>query len=250
MTWVKLDDRFCDHPKIAGLSDRAFRAQVAALCYSAGVLSDGRIPQAVGVRIAGRATRELEAKGVWQRIGQEGWQLHDFLDYQPSREKVLARRAADSVRKTTGHAGASGSRKKPGSGKDSKRPDPTSTPKTLKASADFAAAFDRLWTANPKKKAKGAAETAFRAALRIASADEIIAGMERYRDDPSREAKFTMNPATWLRGKCWEDEPETARPPTPDPQIHVAPEVNEPEAGWGDAVAAIRPDFKKAAADG
>ena len=39
--WVKLDDRFTDNPKIARLSDKAFRVYVHALCYSAGALTDG-----------------------------------------------------------------------------------------------------------------------------------------------------------------------------------------------------------------
>jgi hypothetical protein len=50
LTWVKLDDRMPEHVKVASLGDRAFRAHIEALCYCAGSLTDGFIPEAVAKR--------------------------------------------------------------------------------------------------------------------------------------------------------------------------------------------------------
>lgn len=47
MSWVRLDDGFADHPKIAALDDRAFRIHIWALCYSARHLTDGFLAQEV-----------------------------------------------------------------------------------------------------------------------------------------------------------------------------------------------------------
>jgi len=102
MPWVKLDDRFPSHRKIALLSDRAFRLHVSAICWSAENLTDGHIGDrelALITRIRGvKATaKELEAAGVWDRM-DDGWSIHDYLDYNPSREQVLLDRKKNAER--------------------------------------------------------------------------------------------------------------------------------------------------------
>lgn len=89
MTWAKLDDAFPDHPKVASLSDSAFRLHVGAICYAARFLTDGRIPFAVLPRLGGtEATeRELIAAGLWEEA-EGGWEIHDYLDFNPSRATV------------------------------------------------------------------------------------------------------------------------------------------------------------------
>ena len=96
MTWVRLDDHFADHPKILGLSDSAYRAYVDGLCYCARYLTDGAIPlAAVKVVARGRARviLELEANGLWDQNGK-GVNVHDYLEFQPSRSEVEANREA------------------------------------------------------------------------------------------------------------------------------------------------------------
>ncbi len=44
MPWVRLDDRFTDHPKVDALSDGAFRLHVAGMCHAARYLTDGMVP--------------------------------------------------------------------------------------------------------------------------------------------------------------------------------------------------------------
>jgi hypothetical protein len=75
-----------------------------------------------------------------------------------------------------------------------------------------APSFDTWWTIYPLKKAKGAARKAFAAALKKTTVDELIAGAERYRDDPTRKPGFTAYPATWLTGERWDDEQADAAP--------------------------------------
>lgn len=102
MPWVKLDDRFPSHRKIALLSDRAFRLHVAAICWCAENLTDGRITDrelTLVTRVRGvKATaKQLEDAGLWDRT-DDGWAIHDYLDYNPSRDQVLADRKKNAER--------------------------------------------------------------------------------------------------------------------------------------------------------
>jgi len=102
MPWVKLDDRFPSHRKIALLSDRAFRLHVSAICWSSENLTDGRIgdrelPLVAHIRGLKATAKQLEDAGLWDRT-DDGWMIHDFLDYNPSREQILAERKKNAAR--------------------------------------------------------------------------------------------------------------------------------------------------------
>jgi hypothetical protein len=102
MPWVKLDDRFPSHRKVALLSDRAFRLHVSAICWSAENLTDGRIgdrelPLVAHIRGIKATAKQLEEAGVWDRT-DDGWMIHDYLDYNPSREQVLLERKKNAER--------------------------------------------------------------------------------------------------------------------------------------------------------
>ncbi len=71
--------------------------------------------------------------------------------------------------------------------------------------------FDEFWNIYPKKADKRTALRAWDKAITRASVDEIVAGAERYRNDPNREERFTKNPATWLNADAWENGPEPSR---------------------------------------
>jgi hypothetical protein len=68
-------------------------------------------------------------------------------------------------------------------------------------------AFDKFWAVYPKKDDKPLAKRSFEKALDRTTLDIIIAGAERYRDDPNREQAFTKNPSTWLNADAWENGP-------------------------------------------
>lgn len=102
MPWVKLDDRFPSHRKVALLSDRAFRLHVSAICWCSENLTDGRItdrelPLVAKVRGVKATAQQLADAGLWDRT-DDGWMIHDYLDFNPSREQVLAERKKNAER--------------------------------------------------------------------------------------------------------------------------------------------------------
>lgn len=101
MTWLKLDDRFPDHPKIAPLSDAAFRLHVAAMCYAAAHETDGVVPLAAIPQLVPKYRKvqhnELVGAGLWEE-GQGCIVVHDFTEYNPTRAQIKARREATKER--------------------------------------------------------------------------------------------------------------------------------------------------------
>ncbi|MFJ7999027.1 hypothetical protein ACIQ7D_18030 [Streptomyces sp. NPDC096310] len=102
MPWVRLDDRFPSHRKVALLSDRAFRLYVSALCWCSENLTEGAIskrelPVVARLRGMNKAVTELEAAGLWDRT-PDGWMVHDYLEYNPDRARVKADRESNAAR--------------------------------------------------------------------------------------------------------------------------------------------------------
>jgi hypothetical protein len=94
--WVRLDDRFPNHPKVITLTNLAFRTHVEAMCYCGQYTTGGWITSAaVSARRA--AVDELVAAGLWAPSG-DGYQLHDWADYNPTREQIEQRRKAARAR--------------------------------------------------------------------------------------------------------------------------------------------------------
>jgi hypothetical protein len=199
VTYLQVDDRFADHPKVAVLSDAAFRAQVTALCYCAEHLTDGMLPKTVGDRFARpRPRRELLASGLWMEA-PGGYSLHDYLDWNPSREEVLARLASKKA------AGARGGAAAAARASATQRHIGVEQGSGLERTQE-SLSFEAFWAAYPTKIAKKSAKKAWETALKSgASAEEIVAGAERYRDDPNRSA--TAHPTTWLHQERWNDGP-------------------------------------------
>jgi hypothetical protein len=97
MTWVRFDDQTDDHPKIAGLSDSAFRWWFRGFCYSGRYLLDGVLPPTFIARLPKRAGNELVSAGLWEY--KDGHlTIHDYHDYQPTKAAVTAKRAKTSDR--------------------------------------------------------------------------------------------------------------------------------------------------------
>jgi hypothetical protein len=104
MPWVRFDDQFPIHRKVEGLSDAAFRLHISAIFWCARNLTDGFVPvedleSAVPRRMRrpGKFVAELVARRLWTEV-DDGWQIHDYLDFQPSREKVERERKAKAER--------------------------------------------------------------------------------------------------------------------------------------------------------
>jgi hypothetical protein len=101
MTWVKIDDSFPDHPKIIGLSDRAFRLHIQGLCYCGKYLTDGFIPYAAVNSMVTepeyKPTDELESAGLWIRC-DKGFEIHDYLEHQSSKSEVVEKKETTRAR--------------------------------------------------------------------------------------------------------------------------------------------------------
>lgn len=110
MTWVRIDDAMPDSLKISPLSDAAFRAYVTSICYSARNLTDGFIPSKKAREFSGkpRVVQEL-VPALWEP-SEGGFTVHDYLDFNPTREQVLAERSEKHAQKVA--AGSKGAAKR------------------------------------------------------------------------------------------------------------------------------------------
>jgi hypothetical protein len=103
MPYATLDDNFPDHPKVAGLTDAAFRLHVAGILYCSRHLTDGLIAADEVPRLVRRyrktALDELVERGMWIDIIGGAYSVHDYLEWNDSRETVEKRRAAVAERK-------------------------------------------------------------------------------------------------------------------------------------------------------
>lgn len=106
MSWFRCDDQLGDHPKVLALDDKALPAMgLWLLCgvYCSKRLTDGFIPHRLVKQLSGeRLAKDLERAGLFEKASG-GWTMHDYLQWNPSREEVLRRRAE---RKAAGMAGA------------------------------------------------------------------------------------------------------------------------------------------------
>lgn len=97
MVWFKVDDRFVNHPKWMALDDDDKLACIglwtALGAWSAGYLTDGRVPDRVvaGWRDGIRLAALLVDAGLLSRTAN-GYQFHDWRDWQPTKAEVLAER--------------------------------------------------------------------------------------------------------------------------------------------------------------
>ncbi len=79
-------------------------------------------------------------------------------------------------------------------------------------------AFEVFWAKYPKKAAKADAEKAFAKALKRASAETIMAALEKLAGSygwTKDGGQFILHPATWLNRDGWHDEPQNEPPQKP-----------------------------------
>ena len=104
--WVRINDSAMTDLKIVRLPDSALRLWLKGLCYCQMHLTDGYIPkEALGPMEAKRKDVEslckvlVEGKSpLWEPHG-DGFQIHDYLNYNDGRAEVLARQEKDRARK-------------------------------------------------------------------------------------------------------------------------------------------------------
>jgi hypothetical protein len=219
VSWIKLDDGYPEHPKIADASDAAFRADIEGACLSARAKRDGELPASLASRLWSRKTiNELVARGRWHRghgcgsetciLGSgEGYVVHDFLRYNPSSAKRDATSDArrDAARTRWGDANSTGSPDTLALGAGDRSGDASRVGVgKSKESADFVTFYEHAY---PRREGRGAARKAWEKAVLKAEPSEIIEGAARFAADPNREPAYTPHPATWLNQERWSDDP-------------------------------------------
>lgn len=128
MPWVRFDDQFTIHRKVDGLSDAAYRLHTSAIFWCARNLTDGFVSRedldgvTARVRTPERFAAECVKRGTWHEarhdcgsdncaapVDADGWVIHDYLEYQFSKEQVLADRKKAAERQANWRARKSGS---------------------------------------------------------------------------------------------------------------------------------------------
>ena len=104
MAWARIDDKFLDNPKVRKAGKEATYLYVSGLVYSSNQLTEGYISdEALGLgaykgfikneRTHAATLVECE---LWDRI-EGGYQIHDYLEYNPTKEQIEEARAKKAV---------------------------------------------------------------------------------------------------------------------------------------------------------
>lgn len=128
MAWVRLSDDFYDHPKFDKAGTLGIALFTAGLAWANRNLSDGFIPRKAALRlldfedvveavrnadrngvtnalhnddltpaITRGAVQALVDAGLWH-VEEDGYRIHDYLDYQASKEQIEAGRESNAAR--------------------------------------------------------------------------------------------------------------------------------------------------------
>jgi len=74
---------------------------------------------------------------------------------------------------------------------------------------DILIEFEEFWSVYPRKVGKGQARTAFKAALRKATKDELVSAVTKYAEQVrGKDIAYIAHASTWLHGERWLDETE------------------------------------------
>ena len=152
--------------------------------------------------------------------------FHDYLEYQPSAADVGRKTAerseagkkgaaarwngeSDGKSDGTSHGNSHGESDGKPMAKLCPQPQPQlKEQKTSSAEAD--GAFDVFYKSFPRRIGRGQALKAWRAAVKKADPDAIVAGAVSFAERTvGTEQRFIPHPATWLNGERWADEDDT-----------------------------------------
>lgn len=110
MAWARLDDKRALHRKFRRQGFEARGLDEAAITYSSHEETDGFISDAalediayhhgVSLKRTQALATKLVAMGRWERDdARGGWNVRDYLDFNPSHEELEAARKRDRLRK-------------------------------------------------------------------------------------------------------------------------------------------------------
>lgn len=127
MVWAKIDDGILDNPKMARVGVFGFAMHVAAISWSCRNLTDGFVPHSVTSRLLPLSRVMIDSSnplaltdgdrsmggevgldpyvvadalvdsGLWREV-DGGYEIHDFLVYNPSRSEIEKKKTQDQER--------------------------------------------------------------------------------------------------------------------------------------------------------
>lgn len=103
MPWFKIDDGFHCHPKVLAAGNAALGLWTRLGAYCSDQLTDGFVPESIAKTYGKRGEIDrllavnLLENGEHSDYGPGYW-LHDYLDFNPSADKVREERAAAAER--------------------------------------------------------------------------------------------------------------------------------------------------------
>jgi hypothetical protein len=238
---MQIDLGIVEHPKMLAVAKENRWAWMEVLAYCRRNLTDGFLPEIIAARL--NITRvelmDLTYAGLLDEV-PGGWRMHDFLDYNPSREQIEAKRAelsekrarsgriggmrsGESRRERSNEASAEASASeatkqrfeatKQSEAQSHSHSQSHSHRKTLAQRAVERSHFAEFWDAYPRKVGKRTAESAYARATTRASEEDILAGLRRLL--PSwTDPQFIPHPTTWLNRDGWNDEAAQPSGPT------------------------------------
>jgi len=108
MSWGRLDDSMAFHRKVLAAGNEAVGAWARMISQSCCELTDGRVARSTALAIAStKALKRLVDAGLLETLPSGDYQIHDFLDWNPSADDVKTKRERDiAQRKAAGTRGA------------------------------------------------------------------------------------------------------------------------------------------------
>ena len=236
MAWYKVDDRLPTSRKLMRIPRAQRKAAIGvwtlAGAWSMHEMTDGFVPAYAIEEWGGDETdaQALVRAGMWEedeRDGDHGWQFVNWDEYQPTKADVEAKRERDRERKRNQPRDRGGKfAGRTVNAVDSARNDtesertaadstvPLHSPPRPITNAQPTVArepsrFPDWWAIWGKKKAKGDAEKAYKAALKKISHDDLMAKTRAYWDHvkaSGTDLQYVPYPATWLRAEQWDDD--------------------------------------------
>src|SRR5437763_2842378 len=93
MSWFKVDDGLAFHAKVVQAGNPAIGLWVRAGSWSAQQLTNGFIPEQIALTLGTKSqVAALLAAGLWV-LSDGGYQIHDYLSYNPTADEVRAEQA-------------------------------------------------------------------------------------------------------------------------------------------------------------
>lgn len=89
--YFTLTNEYPEHRKIRRLSDKAFRLHVTLIGLCNGDRSDGIVGKHDLERLGPKPGQELIKAGLILELGDDTFQMHDYLAHQPSRIEIEKR---------------------------------------------------------------------------------------------------------------------------------------------------------------